>query len=195
MKSSPLWTMLILSTSGTVQALPTSTSPKPASSSYQSLSTEGMVFLFDTLTSRLPKSPEAETSTLTPIELSSKRIRPMAANIDLVCLEDKASLEGLESVLGKKISRLSHRPQSQASSSGSKKLSGQDVNSRVLKSCLKKQNGQYIPDNFDVYCAEREALHLAEARQQPKEAVLDEILSQRFNSTATAIVKGRYTAL
>ncbi|PHH78493.1 hypothetical protein CDD80_6761 [Ophiocordyceps camponoti-rufipedis] len=183
MKAASLSSLLLLAAAGGVKALPPSSSKPPfassATPSAQSQSNEGLAFLFDSLIPRLPKNPEDRGLTLTPLELSAKHkaqivkacrrnlteIRPIEANINLVCLDDITSLDELEFIFGKRL------------------------NADVLKSCLKIKNGQYTPENFDVSCVNKGASEIAEARQDRKEVVLEEILSEKFNSTLIAIAK------
>ncbi|RCI12769.1 hypothetical protein L249_0959 [Ophiocordyceps polyrhachis-furcata BCC 54312] len=181
------WTFLLAAfIFGRVQALPPSAGVEQSS---QPLSTEGLVHLFDAVASKSPPIPHG--ASLTPIRLSSRHkvaiinacrhwttaLRPITDNIDLVCINDKSSLDQLESLLSAKASGLPTGP------------SIQQVNSAVVKSCLKQQNDQYVPDNFDVHCIEQSAIHLASERQDAKEAVLDGLLSPKFNSTSVGIIK------
>ncbi|RDA88441.1 hypothetical protein CP532_5647 [Ophiocordyceps camponoti-leonardi (nom. inval.)] len=188
--------LLAISMSGYVQALPpyldleqSSASAQPQSSD-QSFSTQGLVHLFDAFASKSPPIPQG--ASLTPIRLSPEQkvaimnacrhmkttLRPIKADVDLVCIDDKSSLDKLESLLRAKASGLpvGH--------------SIQQINSAVLQSCLKQQNDQYVPENFDVYCIEQKAIDLAMERREAKETILEDLLFPKFNSTSRGIIKG-----
>ncbi|RDA93276.1 hypothetical protein CP533_2063 [Ophiocordyceps camponoti-saundersi (nom. inval.)] len=192
MKTLTLKNVSLLATSmlSCVQALPSpvdlkqSPAPLQHHPSDQSLSTEGMVHLFDAFTLKAPPNPEE--ATLSPLRLSPKQ------NVDLVCINDKSSLDQLEMLLSAKASGLTAGPPIPPSTPSSKKPSPEQVNSAVLKSCLKRQNEQYIPENFDVRCIEQHAITLASERQDAKEAVLEDLLSPKFNETSVAIIKELY---
>ncbi|KAF4592119.1 hypothetical protein GQ602_002418 [Ophiocordyceps camponoti-floridani] len=183
MKAVSVSSLLLLATAVGVQALPPSSTKPPfeasAIPSAHSQSDERLAFLFDSLIPKLPNHPKERVLTLTPLDLSAKHkaqilkacrrnlteIRPVATSINLVCLDDITSLDELEFIFGKRL------------------------NAGVLKSCLRIKNDEYTPENLNVHCVNKGASEIAEARQVGKEIVLEEILSEKFNSTSIDIVK------